>query len=204
MKKWIVAGMALLALPLMATVAFAESWNGYHWSSDKQSPTVVNTTRSSLYDVPAAVQEWADLGTPIQPALVRGKKADIFVMENSTISSLGHTDVLWNDSGHIIQATVYLNTALLELYGPAAADQVLCHELGHALGLAHNDIDTDSCTNTTIWPGTATAASASDAEQLNLIYGHLDGGTSDGGTTKKGGGGSGGDGGGKGGGKPSK
>lgn len=207
MKKWILAGMAVIAFSLTATVAFADhSWNGYHWGSDKLSPTVVNKTKSSLYNVQAVVQEWADMGTPIQPALVSGKKGNIVIMESSKISSLGHTDVSVDKNGHITGAKVYLNTALLEAYGPAAAAQILCHELGHALGLVHTEIDTDTCMNDTIWPGTATSPNAHDAEQLNLIYGHQDGssgGESDGdveveGRDDEASGGS------KGGGKPSK
>ena len=202
MKKWSLAGMVVLAFSLTATVAFADhSWNGYHWGSDKLSPRVFSKTTSSLYDIPAAVQKWADLGTLIQPAMAKGKtasKGDIIVMESVKYSSLAHTEVSLDKEGHITKAYVYLNTALLELYGPAAADQILCHELGHALGLAHEDDYDDSCMNDTIWPGTATSPNAHDAEQLNLIYGHQDGkADSDDGSTKKGGGG-------KGGGKPSK
>ena len=69
MRRWTTIGMIALVALLSTSVALASnSWNGYHWSSDNLSPTVVNNTSSSLYDVPAGVAEWAALGTPIQPA----------------------------------------------------------------------------------------------------------------------------------------
>ena len=57
------------------------------------------------YDVPAAVQEWANLGTPIQPTLKRGNKGDIAVIESSKIYGLGYTEVFTDGSGQIWYAS---------------------------------------------------------------------------------------------------
>lgn len=172
----LLAGLLLTA----TTVAFADhSWNGYHWRSDNLSPTVVNKTSSSLYDVPAGVAEWAALGTPIQPALTTAKKGNITVSESSSIFYLGLARI-FVEGGHITKGEVKLNTRLLRSYGAAAADHVLCQELGHVLGLDHNrdgatgGTPDDTCMNDQGHLGEYTSPNVHDAEQLNLIYNHTD------------------------------
>ena len=188
----LVFGVALFS----ATVASADhSWNGYHFPSYNLSPAVVNDTSSSLYDVPAAVTEWAALGTGVQPTLTTASKGDITVKEAFSPFWLGLARVFLDD-GHITKAEVKLNTRLLNNYGPAAADHVLCQELGHVLGLDHNrDGDgggspDDTCMNDQTTIGSYTSPNSHDTAQLNLIYdGHDDAVPDDGGDTGGGGGG---------------
>jgi len=174
--------LAILAATLFATVTIASAdhaWNGYHWSSDKLSPTVVSKTSSSLYNVPAAVSEWAGLGTPITPTLVGGRKGDIAVSEGFSPFWLGLARV-FVEGGHITSAEVKLNTRLLKSYGPAVADHVLCQELGHVLGLDHNrdgaigGSPDDSCMNDQGHLGEYTSPNSHDVELLNAIYSHSD------------------------------
>lgn len=174
--------LAVAAATLFAVVTIAgadHSWNGYHWPSDKLAPTVVSKTSSSLYDVPAAVAEWANLGTPISPTLVGGRKGDIAVSEGFSPFWLGLARV-FVEGGHITSAEVKLNTRLLKSYGAAVADHVLCQELGHVLGLDHNrdgaigGSPDNSCMNDQGHLGQYSAPNGHDIEQLNAIYSHLD------------------------------
>ena len=185
-KKILVVAIALAVLLTAVTMASADhSWNGYHWPSDDPSPTVKDKTTSPLYDegsvasVPAAVQEWADLGTPIQPTLTTAKKGDISLREGFSQSWLGIATIFL-DGGHITKGEVKLNTRYLEYYEangyPGIADHVLCQEIGHVLGLSHNRTETNTCMNDQAFEGfDLTSPNSHDTVQLNIIYdGHSD------------------------------
>jgi hypothetical protein len=162
------------------TVASADhTWSGYHWSSDNLSPTVVDKTSSPLYGVPASVAEWSGLGAPIQPALTDASKGDITVTEGFSPFWLGLARIRV-EGGHITKGEVKLNTRLLQSYGPAVADQVLCQEIGHVLGLDHNrdgptgGTPDDSCMNDQGHLGEYTSPNIHDTEQLVAVYNHTD------------------------------
>ncbi len=201
MKKVLAAAVALAVLLAAVTVASADhSWNGYHWekTGDTVSPSVKNKTSSSLYDVPAGVTEWANLGTPIQPTLTTAKKGNITVSEQTSQFWLGLARIFLED-GHITKGEVKLNTTYLAYYEsngyPGIADHVLCQELGHVLGLGHNrDGDTGGTPDTTCMNdqghlGEYTTPNSHDTVQLNIIY---DGHTDASGSSEGGGGGGGG------------
>ena len=175
MHRIIVAGALVLAL-LVGSAWADHSWNGYHWKSTNLAPTVVSKTTSALYDVPAGVSEWTTLGTPIQPSFSPGTKGKVVVSEGFSPFWYGQARIFLDSSGHITKGEVKLNTLLLEPLGAAAADHVLCQELGHVLGLDHQRTASDSCMNDIATIGSATRPNAHDAEQLGVIYGHTDSG----------------------------
>ncbi len=168
--------LAFMALMLVPTVSFAtHTWSVYHWPTEKLSPTVVDLTRSGLYDVSAGVVEWSDLGTPIQPVVSTKRKSDVTVKKGFSPQWLGLARIYIDAEGHITKGEVQLNTTLLEPYGPEVADHVLCQELGHIWGLDHNRVELDTCMNdTSALSNTAPYPNLHDAEQLNLMYGHTD------------------------------
>ena len=171
MKKLLIA-LALLIIP--TGVAFAENaWATYHWPTGDLNPSVKDRTKSSLYDVSAGVQEWVGLETPIQPVVVSGK-GQITVKEASNTFWLGLARIFIDGEGHITKGEVQLNTRLLAGYGPAAADHVLCQEIGHVLGLDHNRTALDTCMNDQATLGSATSPNIHDADTFNVIYGHSD------------------------------
>ncbi len=190
MRTLISAIIAALGLLTVVTVASADhAWSVYHWPSDNLSPTVVDRTTSPLYDVPAGVLEWANLGTSVQPQMTTSNnKGDIKIKESviRSTSYLGLAGVYLDGDGHITRAEVVLNTRLLvELYDPnareAVADHVLCQEIGHILGLDHNRDGDDTggwpdntCMNDQGHLGEYTSPNSHDTEQLNAIYGHSD------------------------------
>ena len=192
-RTLLIGVLAFGALLVGATIASADhSWNGYHWPSGNLAPTVVDDTSSSLYNVPAGVMEWANLGTPIQPALTTANKGDITVREAFSPFWLGLARIFVED-GHITKGEVKLNTRLLNNYGADAADHVLCQELGHVLGLDHNPdgatggTPDNTCMNGAEHLGDYTSPNSHDTDQLNLIYNHTD--VTDGGGDDGGGGG---------------
>lgn len=174
MRKLLAAISLAAVLALGAITAQADhSWNGYHWKSTSLSPTVQDNTSSALYDVPVGVTEWATLGASIQPVLTDGK-GKVKVTEEFNPFWYGLARIFIDDAGHITKAEVKLNTVLLEPLGLAAADHVLCQELGHILGLDHNRVDANTCMNDTAAIGSATTPNAHDADQLRAIYNHTD------------------------------
>lgn len=119
------------------------------------------------------VAEWAALNTPIQPGDA-DKKGEITVKEATSVFWLGLARIFIDEDGHITKGEVQLNTKLLEGYGAAAADQVLCQELGHVLGLDHDRVASDSCMNDQATLGDATSPGFHDGQQLGIIYAHAD------------------------------
>jgi len=150
------------------------SWGNYHWSSNNLNVQVYNKVTNTLYNVPEAVSEWANLGTPIQPTVTAtSTAAKVTVLEGFNPRWLGLATIWLDSSGHITKGEVKLNTRLLKKYGPVVADHVLCQELGHILGLNHNHDEIDTCMNDlTAVSNPAPYPNTHDAEELNLIYGH--------------------------------
>ena len=176
----LVAGL----LVAVAAVSAFHPWNGYHWKGDNLTPKVADRTSSSLYDVPAAVNEWAALATPIQPRTGKGKNGNVVAAEGYSPDWLGLAQIYVDADGHISKGRVILNTILLGPYGPFVADHVACQEFGHVWGLEHNRIETNTCMNDA---GNATtpaewlailnapgsdSPNQHDIDQLNTIYAH--------------------------------
>lgn len=175
MKKiLVIVILATLSLLTIGIVSADHSWVNYHWTSSNLSPTVFDKTKNDLYDVSAAVSEWANLTTSTQPTISSNRKSNIVVSEAGSAFWLGLARVWVDEDGHIGKGEVKLNTSLLVNYGPAAADHVLCQELGHILGLNHQVGALDSCMNDQAPLGSVTSPNAHDAEQLVLIYDHED------------------------------
>jgi hypothetical protein len=102
-------------------------------------------------------------------------------------STLGKAS-LWTTGGHITQAIVQVNDYLLNgpfrFNSPAWRQYVICQEIGHTLGLDHQDEDTlnpnlGTCMDYTEDPGGVqgvanTGPDFHDYEELRIIYSHLD------------------------------
>jgi hypothetical protein len=89
---------------------------------------------------------------------------------------------VWVSGTHIVQGTTRLNNTYFSRspYNTTAwRNLVMCQEVGHTLGLNHQDEDftnanLGSCMDYTNSPGTNQHPNAHDYQQLASIYAHLD------------------------------
>ena len=95
------------------------------------------------------------------------RRADISVVYG-TACLIACTSYRLRRNSYIESATVILNQGSMSNYTAGQRQNVLCHEVGHALGLDHQN-DLTSC----MYPTTAGAPTpnAHDYEELELIYG---------------------------------
>ena len=89
---------------------------------------------------------------------------------------------VWASGTHITQGTVKMNDTYFNSVGyntPAWRSSVMCQEVGHTLGLDHQDenftnANLGSCMDYTNNPSTNQHPNQHDYDQLATIYGHLD------------------------------
>lgn len=200
-----VVGLALLAPPAGAT----HSWGGYHWA--RTNPFTLklgdnlNTVdwdsrlsqASTDWSVSAALDTKIETGGAGAPKRCRATLGRVEVC-NSTYGFNGWLGIaqIWASGVHITQGTVkvndsYFNTATYNT--PEWRQFVMCQEVGHTLGLDHQDEIFDNanlgtCMDYTNYPagGVNTSAGlksnlhpdAHDYYQLDtVIYAHNDTGT---------------------------
>ena len=165
------AFVLLASAPALAT----HSWNGYHWSSGKLSPTVTGET--SLATVSDVVDDWRGLDTPIQPSYALSGSGDIKVVaKRGNPNWIGMAQIKIAD-GHILEGKVTLNSFYANYDNGNGTDNiwshVLCQELGHIIGLFHSNEATcmnDSGGTLGLYP----TPGGHDAPQLTSIYNHTD------------------------------
>ncbi|NIM47836.1 MAG: hypothetical protein GTO22_00995 [Gemmatimonadales bacterium] len=181
MKKLLALAISVGAMLTLAATASADhAWNGYHWPDNNLSPTVNDKTSSSLFDIPAAVAEWTNLGTPIAPQMTSGNADVDVVVKRMNANWLGVARISVDSAGHIQAGRVELNRLYLNSLTFDEWDHVVCQELGHIWGLDHNHdgpsggTPDDTCMNSSLHLGEYPAPNSHDAEQLNAIYGHAD------------------------------
>jgi hypothetical protein len=188
----------LLALLLTSHLSFADhSWGNYHWARTTSSfdLIVVNSTTSDWDShVSIAVSDWSlstklnmieDINGSTSKKVRRRCRATSGQLR---ICNLNYGDTGWlgiagislDTQGHIVNGYTKLNDSYFSLphYNNASWKQsVTCQELGHNVGLGHQDEDFDNtalgtCMDyqdpPTDFPDTH------DYEQLDAIYGHTD------------------------------
>lgn len=191
MRKSLVVALAAMALIAIAAIPAGANhpWNGYHWPGiGNRTPAVVDKTSggdpSGKFDVPAAVAEWAALGTPMQPVSASSGPVEV-VAKKGSAQWIGLAQISVSGD-HITAGRVTLNTLYYNSYNAAEWDYVVCQEIGHIWGLGHVDEDFDNPDQGTCMDYTNNMAQNNtpnnhDREQLNIIYAHDDGGSGGGG-----------------------
>lgn len=168
---------------------------GFHWrqSSKKLTVQLINSTQDSLWadGVSTRVKKWSEGSDELNINISAGStdastryscpKLDGKVRVcNYSYGKTGSNNfaglTTWYPrTGHLQWVTIKLNDSITT---PAYRRAVICHELGHALGLAHQSQSNEG-TKTT--PGTCmtpavhtyqTLPKAHDFEELERIYGH--------------------------------
>jgi hypothetical protein len=206
---------ALLALVAFSPPAQANhSWNGYHWARTSNPFTLklgdnVSSTWDSYLGTTSA--DWTKstvLNTKVVPsqknrATCRPTSGRVEVC-NYTYGANGWLGLaqVWISGKHIVQGTTKVNDTYFNrarYNTPSWRNLVMCQEVGHTLGLDHQDEINDNpnlgtCMDYTNDPnGGAGGASATDPsnehpnqhdyDQLVAIYAHLDNTTTVGSTS---------------------
>jgi hypothetical protein len=174
------------------------SWGGYHWARTANPFTLkVGDNVSSNWDsyLGTTVSDWSqstvlDLTTVTGSANPRNCRPTSGRVEvcNSTYGNTGWLGVaqIWVTGGtHITQGTVKLNDTYFNTstYNTTAwRNLVSCQEVGHTLGLDHQDenfsnANLGTCMDYTSDPSTNQHPNKHDYDELVTIYSHLDSST---------------------------
>ena len=169
------------------------AWGNYHWARTGNPFTVrLGDGLAAAWD-PYLVTTAADwsASSVLDTTIVAGTGrrncpavAGRVEVCNSRYGNNGWLGIasIWAMGDHITQATVKLNDTYFgsATYNkPAWKNLVMCQEVGHAFGLAHQDENTTnsnlgSCMDYTNNPETNQHPNAHDYEQLEIIYAHFD------------------------------
>jgi hypothetical protein len=179
---------------LTVITSASHSWGNYHWARTANPFTLkLGDNVSSAWDSYLATtsSDWTAssvLNTTIvagsaKPRNCRPTSGRVEVC-NATYGNTGWLGVaqIWASGSHITQGTVklndtYFNTATYNT--PAWRNLVTCQEVGHTLGLDHQDEAFDNpnlgtCMDYTNNPESNQHPNQHDYDQLAAIYAHLD------------------------------
>jgi hypothetical protein len=199
--KFRIAGALVILSLVGAFPSFAQAthtWGGYHWARTTNPFTLRlgdNLTSNWKPYLVTTSTDWtlsSVLNTTIVPGQSNPKtckpvtgRVEICNSKYGQNGWLGIASV-WASGQHITQGTVKMNDTYYSLpkYNTAAwRNLVMCQEVGHTLGLAHQDenfdnANLDSCMDYTNDPATNQHPNDHDYSMLESIYTHLDSTTS--------------------------
>ncbi len=195
--------LGTLAVAALAGAALAaHSWNGYHWARTANPFTLKLVDSVTLaWDsyLGTTATDWS-ASTVLDTAIVAGDNSDKTrrrcpaVLGKDRVCNaaygnngwLGLAQVWVYADAHIAQGVVkvndtYFNTSAYNT--PAWRNLVMCQEVGHTLGLDHQDENftnppLGTCMDYTSDPAPNQHPNQHDYDQLELIYAHLDSFTS--------------------------
>ena len=198
----LVAAAALVSLGAVASIAYADhSWGGYHWARSANPFTLKLGDNVSTWDsyLGTTSNDWSVstvLDTEVVPGntnALKGKNTPRNCVPtngrveicNSTYGKNGWLGVaqIWVSGGHITQGTVKVNDTyfnIAQYNTPAWRNLVMCQEVGHTLGLGHQDeifgnANLGTCMDYTNDPSTNQHPNQHDYDMLETIYSaHLD------------------------------
>ena len=194
-KKTVVRAGIVLALGVVALVASAShSWGGYHWARTANPFTLeLGDNVSAAWDgiLATTASDWSVSGV-LDTVIKAGKtkprtcKATLGRVEvcNSKYGFNGWLGIaqIWVSGSHIVQGVTkvndsYFNTSTYNT--PAWRNLVMCQEVGHTLGLDHQDenfanANLGTCMDYTNDPEANQHPNQHDYDMLETIYAHLD------------------------------
>jgi hypothetical protein len=188
----VLVSLALILFP--AVISANHSWGGYHWARTSNPFTLkvgdnVNATWDGVLNT--TITDWSrsnvlDLTKVAGQSTNKRCRATAGRVEvcNSTYGNNGWLGVasIWASGGHITQGTVKLNDTYFNTakYNTTAwRNLVSCQEVGHTLGLDHqdenfNNANLGTCMDYTNDPSTNQHPNAHDYDELETIYSHMD------------------------------
>ncbi len=194
------AGVAALTMALVmpAAAEASHSWGGYHWARTANPFTLklgdnVNTAWDSY--LVRTSGDWSQstvLNTSIVTGVAKPRncratagRVEVCNAPYGNTGWLGIASISISGGTHITQGTVkvndtYFNTASYNT--PAWRNLVMCQEVGHTLGLDHQDelsanANLGTCMDYTNLPESNQRPNTHDYDQLATIYSHLDSST---------------------------
>jgi hypothetical protein len=147
---------AMYAVLMLPTVSLAtHSWGGYHWARTSNPFTVqLGDTLTSNWEsyLATSIVDWNKSavletvmvpgnGTVARKCSPKSGKVEICNEKYGQNGWVGIASV-WTNGLHIVQGTVKMNEtyyAMAKYNTPAWRNMVLCQEIGHTFGLAHQD-----------------------------------------------------------------
>jgi len=185
-------GAVVAALALVASLSADHSWGPYQWARQANpfTLTVVDSTTVDWDDeVTNSVRDWS-VSSVLDMRKVEGStdgarqckppsgQIRICNLTYGFVGWVGLAGITIDPNGHITTGYTKLNDSYLNSASYSSWRQgVVCQEVGHDIGLDHQDEDFDndplkSCMDyqDPLWP----TPNAHDYDQLEAIYAHLD------------------------------
>ena len=180
-----------------SSVGASHSWGGYHWARTANPFTLkIGDNVTGAWDpyLDTTVSDWSlssvldltKVAGASNPKRCQGLSGTVQVC-NSSYGSNGWLGVaqIWISGGHITQGTVKLNDTYFNTakYNTSAwRNLVSCQEVGHTLGLGHQDenfsnTNLGTCMDYSNDPESNQHPNTHDHVQLESIYAHLDAST---------------------------
>jgi hypothetical protein len=189
---------ALLAVALSALPSLAlgnHSWGGYHWARTSNpfnlkvgdnvtgtwdailNTTVTDWTASSVLNLTKVAG-----GTRAKPCKATTGRVEVCNASYGNNGWLGIAQIWITGGTHIVKGITKVNDYYFKTptYNTTAwRNLVMCQEVGHTLGLDHqdenfNNANLGTCMDYTSNPGTNQHPNQHDYQQLETIYQHLD------------------------------
>jgi hypothetical protein len=193
-RSLLLAATLALTLVLPASVSASHSWGSYHWARTSNPFTLKlgdNVTSGWDSYLTTTSGDWSAssvLNTSVVPgsSVKRLCSATTGMVQvcNSKYGNNGWLGVasIWASGSHITKGTVKLNDTYFSTASyntPAWRNLVMCQEVGHTLGLDHQDetfgnTNLGTCMDYSNDPSTNQHPNQHDYDQLASIYAHLD------------------------------
>ncbi len=195
-RTLVLASALTLVMALPMAVSASHSWGGYHWARTTTEFTLKLGNNLTTADWNSSLGitsvDWTK-STVLNTSIVAGGSRSVRLCDATTgqvqvcNAKYGNNGWLglasiWASGSHITKGTVKVNDTYYSsapYNTPEWRNLVMCQEVGHTLGLDHQDetfgnANLGTCMDYTNDPSTNQHPNKHDYEQLATIYSHLD------------------------------